>query len=89
MTVITGELWQHGNGTVLFLSCTNCGKYLDEIRSEEVSEYIRYVQRTGDVAFCQECDTSQDDIIHPYIEAYCKEVLGDAACLVTHNFTNE
>lgn len=71
MTIVSGELWQEDDMTTLFLSCCCCGKYLDKISSVEIPSYLDYVLRTDDRAFCEKCDSSQDDIIHPFVQEYC------------------
>jgi len=67
MTIVNGDIWIEGERQTLFLSCTKCGAYLDNISNEEISSYLDYVLRTDDKAFCSDCDSSQDDIIHPFV----------------------
>ena len=76
MAIVSGELWQECDATTLFLSCCCCGKYLDRIESAEIPAYLDYVLRTGDKAFCEECDTSQNDYIHPFVDEFFRELVG-------------
>jgi len=75
MAIVNGDIWIEGERQTLFLSCTNCGAYLDNINNEEISAYLDYVLRTGDKAYCEDCDTSQDDIIHPFVEEIFRELV--------------
>jgi len=67
MTIVNGDMWFEGNCSVLVLACCSCGKHLDRIESSEIPSYLDYVLRTADKAFCSDCDSSQDDIIHPFV----------------------
>jgi len=75
MTIVNGDLWIEGERQTLFLSCTNCGAYLDNIENDEISAYLDYVLRTDDKAFCAECDSSQDDIIHPLVDEIFRKMI--------------
>jgi len=75
MAIVSGELWQECDKTVLYVSCCACGKYLDKIEGAEIPAYLDYVLRTGDKAYCEDCDTSQDDIIHPFVEEIFRELV--------------
>ena len=77
MTIVNGDIWIEGERQTLFLSCTNCGAYLDNIENDEISAYLDYVLRTDDRAYCKDCDSSQDDIIHPFVDEIFKEMVQD------------
>jgi len=75
MTIVNGDMWIEGERQTLFLSCTNCGAYLDNIENDEISAYLDYVLRTDDKAFCSDCDSSQDDIIHPFVDEIFRKMI--------------
>ena len=75
MAIVSGELWQEDDTTTLFLSCCCCGRYLDKIESAEIPAYLDYVLRTDDKAYCKDCDSSQDDIIHPFVDEIFRELV--------------
>ena len=75
MTIVNGDIWLEGDRQTLFLSCTNCGAYLDNIENDEISAYLDYVLRTDDKAFCSDCDSSQDDIIHPFVDEIFRKMI--------------
>jgi hypothetical protein len=92
MAIVTGRLVQDGENTTLYLSCFACGVFVDKIESREILAYLDYVVRTKDLAYCAECDQSQDDIIHPIVEEICalQNPVGNetSACLVYHSITD-
>jgi len=95
----------HGNLVIggFRVDCVACGQSLDFIPTDEIVPYFVYVSESGDVAYCPDCDQSQDDIIHPAVMDYACGLLRDKerrpgfvqrvlgilhACLLDHNSTD-
>jgi len=74
MAMAKGHVILVGSSSWYALACVCCGQTVDFIAVSELPYYLDYVGRTGDVAFCGDCDRSQDDIIHPLVE--------DVSCMV-------
>jgi hypothetical protein len=59
------------------LNCTSCGTGLDYIKKPEVVSYFVFVEKTQDYPYCEDCDQSADDTIHPLVTVLTKYWLAD------------